>query len=529
MTLPHGLVRTGRELASIVEHGERLVEAVDDTAIPRFEDVGPVPPRSRRHAGLEYARPIRRPLPRRLRSGRGLVIPRSNRSTAYVHVTFGVFAAAMIGAMAYVLETGSRMNVKSFPRIDAVVEMKLAATLAHLWFEEILSGDRHESIDEVWRQIDRADSYAAALLDGGGDEVGSIHPVEEAGLRRRIHDLRARLDEFRRVTGERWQTKDTSAAGSPHDQRYDGVFAEVMVLADAVEDAVRRSIRSDFVAFRRVQTSLIVGGILLSIFVMLIVARYLAQRDRAAREAADLRDRLTHVTRVGTLGGMATGIAHEINQPLTAIATTARACIRLLAAGRTDHEELRHALDRIAAEALRAGEVIAHLRSLIERRAGRRAMARVNDVVRDAVRLAEVDAKVRGFRTGLDLAPGLPTVVVDAVQIQQVILNLVRNGMEAMEGSDAAEGVTVSTREGEGGSVEIAVEDRGVGFPEEGGEESFAPFFTTKADGLGMGLSISRSIVTSHGGTMWFTRNPTRGLTARFTLPAAMGGDHEQT
>jgi len=455
--------------------------------------------------------------------------PRHARRSWPVYVTLAVFAVAMIGAMAYVLWAEARVNVRSVPRVDAVMEIKLSSTLAHLWFEEVLSGDRNESIEEVRSLLDRADRHAGALLEGARDPEETIVPVEDVGLRGMIAELRDTLHEFRLVTEERWEARNASAAGTLVDQRYDEIFAGLMARADEVETAVRRSIRHDRVVVRRVQTWLIVGGVLLSVLVGVVVTTYLSQRDRAEEEAGHLRERLTHVTRVGTLGEMATGIAHEINQPLTAISATAGACSRFLRGERTDFEELRRGLDQIAGQALRAGQVVGHLRSLVSRRVGTRKLVAVNEVVRDAARLAEIDARLHECRIRLDLGERLPAVAADPVQIQQVLINLIRNGMDAMESVATAErGIALVTRTIEDGrAVEIAVVDRGTGISDEEARQLFAPFFTTKESGLGLGLSISRTIVTSHGGRLWYTRNPGRGLTLHVSLPAAGGDDDD--
>lgn len=447
--------------------------------------------------------------------------PRTTRASWPVYAALTIFAVAMIGAMAYVLETGTRIHVRATPRVDAVVEVKMAVTLAHLWFEEILSGDRNESMTEVWRLIGRADWHAMALVDGGRNDETTILPVEDPALREAIRDLRAKLGVFRQVTEERWETRHMSAAGSPYDQQYDQIFAELTVLANDVERSVRMGIGRDYTVFRRVQSALIAGGVLLSILVAVVVAIYLAQRNRAEEEVRRLSDRLTHVSRLGTLGEMATGIAHEVNQPLTAISTTAGACGRLLRDGRTDSEELRQGLEHIATQALRAGDVISHLRSLVRKGTQERTAVPVGDVVRDAVRLAEVDARVRGFAIRLDLDRHLPVVLADPIQIQQVLLNLIRNGMEAMAAARTPREITVTAGPGEPGAAEVSVVDRGTGLTDEQARELFTPFFTTKEAGLGMGLAICRSIIDAHGGKLWFRRNDGPGTTFHISLPTA--------
>ena len=244
--------------------------------------------------------------------------------------------------------------------------------------------------------------------------------------------------------------------------------------------------------------------------------RLLHERER------DLRERMTHLTRVSTMGEMASSIAHEVNQPLTAIATYAQACRRLVEAGQAEESEVLDVLDRIGNEALRAGEIIHHLRDLVKKRVGKRVECSINELVEDVEILASVDARLHGVELDLALTPDLPPIIADGVQIQQVVLNLIRNGIDAVEDTDSTDReVLVSTGVTDTGGVLVKVSDSGSGLLEEHESEIFQPFFTTKEDGMGMGLSISRTIVSSHGGRMWFSRNPEGGTTFSFTIPAA--------
>ena len=186
----------------------------------------------------------------------------------------------------------------------------------------------------------------------------------------------------------------------------------------------------------------------------------------------------------------------------------------------TNDVELLETLDRISQEALRAGAIINRLRDLVRRRDSQHMKCDLNELVRDVAGLAGLDSSHNGIRLELDLADTLPWVVADRIQVQQVILNLVRNAMEAMEaGSGDERAVTLRTLRGDDGTVEVAIVDRGEGLAIDEAAELFEPFYTTKESGMGMGLSISRSIVRAHGGDVWFTRNPDRGTTFHFTLP----------
>jgi len=254
------------------------------------------------------------------------------------------------------------------------------------------------------------------------------------------------------------------------------------------------------------------------------------QAERLLRDKErELRERMTHLSRVGTMGEMASNIAHEVNQPLTAISAYAQAGRRLLEAGVGDRAEIDAILTRVSQEALRAGDIINHLQALVRRRESRREACDVNALIRDIEHLASVDCRLHGVRLCLELAGSLPAVVADGVQLQQVVLNLIRNAVDAVEGAPP-EHKTVTVRTADQRlqhEVEVSVSDCGCGIPEPMDDRLFEPFFTTKTGGLGMGLSISRSIVQAHGGSLWFSRNPDRGSTFSFTIPSRGGDDGE--
>jgi len=253
-----------------------------------------------------------------------------------------------------------------------------------------------------------------------------------------------------------------------------------------------------------------------------LTERIEAEQLLLAREH-QLRDRLTHLARVSTMGELASSIAHEVNQPLTAIASFAQACRRMLLAGSTNRPQVADTLERIASEALRAGEIVHRLKDLVRHRQGHRTETDLNALIQGIDPLVSVDAKLHNARVVFGLAGPLATVDVDAIQIQQVLLNLIRNAIDAMEDVPAEEReVVVRTAMRGSAEVEVTIADRGSGLPKEV-ERMFQPFFTTKPDGLGVGLSISRSIVGDHGGRMWCAPNPIGGAVFGFTLPACAG------
>ncbi|HEU4654854.1 MAG TPA: PAS domain S-box protein [Steroidobacteraceae bacterium] len=253
----------------------------------------------------------------------------------------------------------------------------------------------------------------------------------------------------------------------------------------------------------------------------------ITDRRLAEDEARQMQDRIAHFGRISTMGEMAAGIAHEVNQPLTAIATYAQACQRLIASGNATEEEIASALEHIGAQALRAGEVIRRLRTFVKNREVRRELVDANRLLADVLTLAETDARHHGVHMVLEPATQSPQVQADVVQIQQVILNLVRNSIDAMtEIPEARREIVLKTELDNEGDVQFTVADRGIGVSAEMMAELFNPFFTTKPGGTGLGLSISRSIVRAHGGKLWCGPNPGGGARFFFTLPSvpAAGG-----
>ena len=251
-----------------------------------------------------------------------------------------------------------------------------------------------------------------------------------------------------------------------------------------------------------------------------ITDRRLAEIElrRKEKEVADAREHLAHMARLSTMGEMAAGIAHEINQPLTAISAYAQGSVRLLENGQADVQTLREPLEKIATQAVRAGEVIRRLRSFINKSASELELINANELVSEVVQLAEVDAHRHGIPVYLHLAEQVPAVRVDTVQIQQVILNLIRNALEAMDETPRERArVDVYTQRESDGKVSVRVVDTGSGLSEDALQQVFAPFFTTKAAGMGMGLSISETIVTAHGGHLSVSNNA-NGMGATFTL-----------
>lgn len=247
----------------------------------------------------------------------------------------------------------------------------------------------------------------------------------------------------------------------------------------------------------------------------------ITEQRSAECEAREHREHLAHVDRLNLLGEMATGIAHEINQPLTAISLFVQAGGRMVDEGK--HEKLPEIFDKLNRHAHRASAVIERMQDMARRRESARTVVGCELLVGDIVRLAESEAHIRDMTIEVDTEDNLPDVAVDAVQIQQVALNLLRNGMESMQsiGCVNGTGIGLEVSRLSDGSIEFAVIDCGAGVAQDAIESIFAPFSTTKKSGMGMGLSISRAIVTAHGGRLDCRDNSMGGATFFFTLPPA--------
>jgi PAS domain S-box-containing protein len=255
----------------------------------------------------------------------------------------------------------------------------------------------------------------------------------------------------------------------------------------------------------------------------------ITDQKQAEKEARLRQAELAHVLRLSTINEMASSLAHELNQPLQAVVNFSRGCLHRLQK-RGDSADLREALEQIAHEALRAGEIVRRIRQFVRKGQLKREWVNLNDLLAEAARMVETEAMRDGITMEFAVSPNLPAVQVDAVQIEQVILNLMRNAVEAMPATREGERrIRIETAVPHPGAVDLSVHDTGDGFDTEMAERVFTPFFTTKASGLGMGLSISRSIITAHGGQMWVRSRPGHGATFGFTIGTSDAGEARDT
>jgi C4-dicarboxylate-specific signal transduction histidine kinase len=237
----------------------------------------------------------------------------------------------------------------------------------------------------------------------------------------------------------------------------------------------------------------------------------------------DVQMELGHVTRMMALGEMTASIAHEVSQPLAAVVSNAEACLSWLRCGTPDVDAACRSVEWVIDDGNRASEVIRHVRTLAKKTSLAKAPLEVNDVVREAIQLMRRELISHQVSLRMNLASALPMILGDRIQLQQVIINLVMNGIEAMQSvTDRPRELVVKSGEDELGQVFISVTDCGVGIAAENVDMLFNPFFTTKSGGMGMGLSICRSIMEAHGGRLWATATVPQGSMFQFTLPAGM-------
>jgi PAS domain S-box-containing protein len=245
------------------------------------------------------------------------------------------------------------------------------------------------------------------------------------------------------------------------------------------------------------------------------------ERKRAQEGLQKAQAELARVTRLATVGTLTASIAHELNQPFAAVVTDAGACVRWLEREVPNLDEARESLRRIIESGHRAGDVIKGIVSLVTKTPGEKERLNVNEIVREVIRLAAYELTQNGVVLRMELQPDIPPVVGDRVQLLQVLLNLILNSIESMSGVDSlARELVIRSHESKPGEVMVTVRDSGAGLGPDDTERIFDSFFSTKSEGLGLGLSISRTIVEALGGRLWATQNNDKGATFQFILPA---------
>jgi C4-dicarboxylate-specific signal transduction histidine kinase len=239
------------------------------------------------------------------------------------------------------------------------------------------------------------------------------------------------------------------------------------------------------------------------------------ERERLRQAQADL----AHMNRVATMGELTASLAHEVNQPIAAALTNANTCLRWLTREHPDLEEAREAAMRIVKDQTRAAEIISRIRLLFKKSTPEWEVVDVNEAIREMIVLLRSEATRYDITVGMELAADLPLIMGDRVQLQQVLMNLIVNGIDAMKEVDGARQLAIRSQQDDDGKLIVSVCDTGVGLPPQQADQIFNAFFTTKPHGTGMGLRISRSIIESHGGRLWAADNSPRGASFCFSLP----------
>jgi len=242
-------------------------------------------------------------------------------------------------------------------------------------------------------------------------------------------------------------------------------------------------------------------------------------RNRTEGALRQAQADLAHISRVTTLGELTASLAHEVKQPIAAAVTDANTCLRWLARDQPDLEEARDASLRVVKDATRAAEIIDRIRLLFKKSTAQRELVDLNEVIREMIVLLRNQATRYSIIVRTDLAGDIPQIMGDRVQLQQVLMNLIMNSIDAMKEAEGMRSLAIKSQRADNEQVMLSVSDSGVGLPPDQADQIFNAFFTTKLEGSGMGLRISRSIVESHGGRLWAADNAPRGASFHFTLP----------
>jgi two-component system sensor kinase FixL len=389
----------------------------------------------------------------------------------------------------------------------------------------ISSGIDITSFAQMEKDLKKSEARANAVLDS---VIDAIININARGIIQKFNPAAVKMFGYREdeVLGQ----NVSMLMGAPHRERHDGYIHNYQATGDAKiigigrELAARKKDGSEFPIHLTVTE--VTGaeqrsftGIIRDLTERNESERRLRQRDEEIRET---RERIAHMERLGSLNAMTMGIAHELNQPLAAITTYAQACYRMLDTDMDEPEELKRGLKKIDEQVGRAAQVIRRLRTLVNKRESVREGTRLNDLIAETVEIARIEGRARDVEFITALEPSMPPVQVDPVQIQQVILNLVLNSIDALEVRDPAERrINISSRLLPEGAIRVAVRDNGIGLMEESKDRIFSPFFSTKTKGMGMGLHISHSIIAAHGGNLSYSpADPAPGVEFYFVLPA---------
>lgn len=425
------------------------------------------------------------------------------------------------------LERFERWSAPGEPALPLTLKARLSAPDGDSRYFDVICQPLLESETDPARllgilvdvtQQTRREAENLAILDTAVDAIISI---DEAGTIETFNRAAAEL--FGYATEDVIGTPIDRLMPEPHRSRHDQYMRRYMETGEKRIIGIGRELEALHASGRRIPIYLAVSEIMLEgqrRFTGII--RDLSEQYAARETLAEQREKLAHVGRLSTMGEMTASIAHEINQPLTAISMYAQSLLKLVRRGELDPDRLTDALEKLNTQSLRAGAIIERIQRFARAQESQREPADLNALLKDLVKLAEGDARIHDVVITFDLADNLPLVQCDPIQIQQVALNLIRNAIDAMKDVSRGDGkgLAITSRAVEGHHVEVAVADQGTGVAEDQVKLLFKPFHTTKKDGMGMGLSICRTIIVEHGGELGFRNNPGGGATFYFTLPA---------
>jgi two-component system, LuxR family, sensor kinase FixL len=403
---------------------------------------------------------------------------------------------------------------------NIVLFVVVGATIA--WLGGVLNRGRAEW-SETRTALQRREAHLQSVLDTVPDATVVIDPD---GTMTSFN--RAAMRQFGYVQGEVIGQNVRMLMPTPYRERHDGYLHRYLTTGErriiGIDRVVvgRRKDGSTFPMTLAVAETRTDGKVSFTGFI-----RDLTERQQSQARLQEAQGELARLARLNELGEMASTLAHELNQPLSAIANYIQGCIRLVGQLPDQQAEMiRGALQEAAKQSLRAGDIIRHLREMTTRGETDKTPEDIKKLVEEAGALALVGSRERGVRTEFSFTPGNDVVEADRVQVQQVLMNLIRNAMEAMKDSSRRE-LTIRTERAEHHMMRVEVADTGPGIASDVAERLFQPFVTTKAGGMGIGLTISRRIIQSHGGDLTYRRNEAGGATFSFTLPMAQEPIHD--
>lgn len=424
-------------------------------------------------------------------------------------VTPGVFATALGLATGLVVagRTGAAADAVA---VNAAVYLAVSAaiTIGGAWFQTA-----RRRAEEINAALQVRESHLRSILDTVPD---AMIVIDERGVMQSFSQTAERL--FGWSAEEAVGGNVSMLMPSPHREAHDAYLRRYYETGERRIIGIGRVVVGERKDGSTFPMELAVGEMRLAegrFFTGFV--RDLTERQQAEARLQELQSELVHISRLTAMGEMASALAHELNQPLSAIANYLKGSSKLLAAPVVQQERVREAVDRAAEQAIRAGEIIRRLRDFVARGETERHVESLPKLIQEACALALVGAKEHGVRVRFQFAPEVNLVLADKVQIQQVVLNLVRNAIDAMEAGPERD-LTIFVRAAADDMAQVDVADSGPGIEPEVAGQLFQPFVTTKRSGMGVGLSISRTIVEAHGGRIWFAPNPAGGTIFHFTL-----------